>query len=305
MYIYKTNVSTLVYKYILLVSFFFFNLNAFSQIDTTYVPFPTDSVAWNETYRSTTPIDEPSYQIFIFMIGETDTIDNKLYNIVYRGSVAFEVNNNTYIMGYWREENKIVYFKDHNITEPEKIYYNFNLNIGDTIFYNNIYNDFSVLQSIDSIEIVDGSYRKRYHYFSSSFQMTQVEGIGNIEINSGGILHPNVSFFFENENTINCVIRPNEVIFKNKNIPDHNCYELGLPITKVDDLNLSIFPNPFEDVLQINNLNQEVKISILSQTGKLVFKEENFNKNFINLNFLDKGIYFLKIENQYYKIVKM
>ncbi len=77
------------------------------------------------------------------------------------------------------------------------------------------------------------------------------------------------------------------------------------------NLNIDIYPNPFNNFLQINSKNNTLtQISIFNNLGQEVFKTfTKKKKNPINLNFLEKGTYFLKITNNkdlfyYHKILK-
>ena len=40
-------------------------------------------------------------------------------------------------------------------------------------------------------------------------------------------------------------------------------------------------------------------------TGEIVFQKDNFSGNQIDLSFLKKGVYFLKVEQDYHKIIKL
>lgn len=100
---------------------------------------------------------------------------------------------------YLREDNKTVYVY-HPDSLAERILYNFNLNLGDTFFFDNspnLYfnNQFSVVQEIDSIQIGD-TYHKRFklntHYniYYPDEYLYFIEGVGS----NLGILYDRPSF---------------------------------------------------------------------------------------------------------------
>ena len=76
--------------------------------------------------------------------------------------------------------------------------------------------------------------------------------------------------------------------------------------------NFTIISNPFKEELKITSKNinpKDYRLDIYNQLGQRVFKQENFI-NRLDLQFLSKGVYFLKIKNknkrvlQSFKIIK-
>lgn len=69
--------------------------------------------------------------------------------------------------------------------------------------------------------------------------------------------------------------------------------------------NINIYPNPFEDYIEISDLNLNCKYSIFNSHGQKIKEGEilsGYNK--INTSFLSKGVYLLKINNETFKIIK-
>ncbi|MDR1345688.1 MAG: T9SS type A sorting domain-containing protein [Bacteroidales bacterium] len=69
-------------------------------------------------------------------------------------------------------------------------------------------------------------------------------------------------------------------------------------ITELIEKEVTIYPNPFEDVLYIDTENQINKIEIFSVTGERVFQSLKVSKNNINLSNLKPGIYFIVLNVQ-------
>ena len=63
---------------------------------------------------------------------------------------------------------------------------------------------------------------------------------------------------------------------------------------------ISIYPNPVQNTLTIDNLDAINKIIITDITGKIVFKSEKNNQKTLTVDFLNKGIYILTIETDTY-----
>ena len=63
---------------------------------------------------------------------------------------------------------------------------------------------------------------------------------------------------------------------------------------------ISIFPNPVQNTLTIDNQDAINAITIMDITGKVVFRSENRNDKTLNVDFLNKGIYIISIETDTY-----
>jgi len=87
--------------------------------------------------------------------------------------------------------------------------------------------------------------------------------------------------------------------------PDIGAYEFfATGINSFDNLaNLNIYPNPVIDFLSISNLNKQVDYQVFNLEGKLLRKGVVQN-NQINLSDLSSGIYFVRINQQTFKVIK-
>ena len=77
-------------------------------------------------------------------------------------------------------------------------------------------------------------------------------------------------------------------------------------VTGVNDFNkeslLKVFPNPFTKHIQIENLKPNFIVELFNSIGVKIYAGTQIElQDFSNLT---KGIYFIKIENSTYKIVK-
>ncbi len=163
---------------------------AFSQ---KYAPFSSKgswnvvdqhSILVNDQFKSDTLISR------YFLSGDT-LIDNNRY-------VKLNVENinpasSPRTIGALREDNKRVYYRGEQFgggqpfgSDYEFVLYDFNKQIGDTIFHDSYHSVYSVIKGIDSVQI-DLSYRKRYQIESNNIydfpEEYWIEGIGNV--NSG------------------------------------------------------------------------------------------------------------------------
>lgn len=92
-----------------------------------------------------------------------------------------------------------------------------------------------------------------------------------------------------------------------------NCVTInGLGLNKLDNSNVLIYPNPTEDIVNIEfiNYNTEVNYHLYNAQGKLIKTENNIKSSnvIIDLSVKNKGVYFINItsknNSKVYKIVK-
>lgn len=131
-----------------------------------YNTFPTSDAVWNIVGDNC--FTGAKYRIRYGFYGDT-IVDSMLYVKVYALYDTTLINPKSDYLGAIREINKRVYVKFPGY--PEMILYDFNLNIGDTIFYEyegwpggfQQFQHYLVMLDIDSVKLEDGKYRKQYH----------------------------------------------------------------------------------------------------------------------------------------------
>jgi len=73
----------------------------------------------------------------------------------------------------------------------------------------------------------------------------------------------------------------------------------------LEELGIKVYPNPAYEYVNIDLLNSEkTKVSIINILGGVVFNKEIVESEKIDLTKLNKGIYFLNLENSNGKSVK-
>lgn len=85
-----------------------------------------------------------------------------------------------------------------------------------------------------------------------------------------------------------------------------DCSEIGQTITTVADNQLTIFPNPAQDFIQINYTNAGTKmIEIINLNGVVVQQLiESGGSNYINISSLSPGMYIMQVSDERMRIVK-
>lgn len=198
----------------------------------------------------------------------------------------------------YREENGKFYLIPENETE-ERLLYDFNLIVGDTFVATygwGVVNDSITLEveTVDTVVTLDGVSRKRITLVNGNGKYGRwLEGIGSLDWT---FTYPGYAASLSGWLSFICHSQGTETIYPSSGNIDCNL------IIKTDDLkeNLSfeIYPNPVEDVLNVDFKNINAKsLVIVSLTGKVIL-EKNIGPEQNKLQFsinLEAGIYFAKV----------
>lgn len=115
-------------KKIMISLLFFLSVLTLYGQNSNYVPFPTSNAKWVTVFENcfTTPTSIYS----VSEISENDTIINGInYSMIYT-----DVDTGSTWCAF-REENKRIYFLFPDRNNEEILLYDFNLEVGDTMFY--------------------------------------------------------------------------------------------------------------------------------------------------------------------------
>lgn len=74
-------------------------------------------------------------------------------------------------------------------------------------------------------------------------------------------------------------------------------------IKEAFEANVSVYPNPTSDIIQIEGVSAKLLIKVYNALGSLILESENSTA--IDLSEFDKGIYYLKIYNRNKEIVRV
>ena len=239
----------------------------------------------------------------------TDTIIN---NLVYK-KVERSIDENHQFwsdFGFIREDsNKRVFYK-LNASDPEYLFYSFNIQLFDTLTafsINTFANNFFIQPqtyhaiSIDSI-LIGETFRKRINLGipeDSIFSFEQwIDSTGNI----GGLLHNNEMLVGRDSYSLLCFSENGTVKYHHPNFD--SCYVLTDLNEKYSvDMRVRIYPNPIYErsTLVVENSNGPVKmkIDIYDLIGRIVYSKIFFNELQLTRKEFYSGIYFYKISDRY------
>jgi hypothetical protein len=265
---------------------------------------PTDSAIWKS-------------RLLGGLGGYTASLSYKLNgDTLVNGFNYSKVYENNYLFGMMREEEKVVYFKPNpeyvnylffECDSSEFVLYDFNLEIGDT-FYTASCTEFGPADStyftkildVDSIQINDGSFRKRYLLSEISWMLPYglcglfewVEGVGNVSFDPF-YFHVDC---FESASYFTCLKIGENEIYRNC-AADSN--------KEIETINFKIIPNPTFNKVYIEGLNaySDYTITIYNLKGTAILGNLH-NQASIDLSSFDRGIYYCLIQTAQFQIVK-
>ncbi len=275
----KTTFSILIFIFL-----FCQNLNSQSFVDEgnqwSLVSYAFNGNAYNSTYRI-----------------EGDTLIN---GIVHKK--MWHTNEDPSI-GNWtlekiiREDSTQKVFQHIGIID-DLLIYDFGLSVGDTIFSNINPDEMAIVGAIDSIELNDGSKRKRLDLNSLTCPNLNdseywIEGIG-------GVSH--AMSFIENfcATDIGRFLRcfSNDGSFLYGPTDGSTCFIIN-STDEIEESKIKVFPNPTQDILNLeyDEMLKIEELNILNFNGQVIksFQVENgFSQ--INISDFPIGVYYLKIE---------
>ena len=225
--------------------------------------------------------------------GEAVTIGGLEYNTIY---VDSEVNG-YYLDGAFRNDGEQVYYCKWNGAsyDDEVLLYDYDLEEGDFFLDDSDH----PMQVTEVTTIIDnnGVSRKKISFsFTGLTDVTEfwIEGVGS----NRGFMHVGMWEASHDSNGemyhLLCYHVNDNVVYVN---PEYNTCDIDEIEENTID-NVSIYPNPANEVIKIlndNNLNI-TSIEIIDLTGRTVMSTENCEE--INISELSEGQYFVKISGE-------
>ena len=193
-----------------------------------------------------------------------------------------------------REEDGKVW-KRYSIAHPETLLYDFTASVGDTLRIG----DFAEEIVLDSISVVQiGDVDRRKFWFGLEYdglgnpraKETWVEGIGS----DYGLLWSGYYGVYDGWHCLLCFHQYGELVWQN---PEYNtCSYPYDAVEENKDSEITVYPNPGNNTLNIRTALQNARIEIYDITGKLVYNQEiTGNNTRINAEGWPSGTYVWKV----------
>ena len=259
--------------------------------------------SWSTLTYGLGALNIPCCVVTEFTYFERDTlIDAISYKKVF--SCDDSLRENIIYEGLIREQDKKTYFIPAN-SEIEYLLYDFSLEQGMSIDYSfwrtREPSVFFYVNNVDSVEI-NGFMKKRIELtLNGRIVDIWIEEIGSLS----GILHPMYSGFLAGNVRLLLCYRQNNELLYNNSVYSQCYYDKAEDIVSVQTIeivsvqtieidNVSVFPNPVNDILTISTSNKTItRIELFDILGKRVYSE--IYKNTFDVSSFPKGIYMLKV----------
>ena len=218
---------------------------------------------------------------------------------------------------FFREEKGIVY-RWNNSNNTEDTIYNFNLKVGQTMTYDRFdvsptYQTIAIVYSVDTVELLDGSKRRKISVYNPRFLSggyyirSFIEGIGNIEL---GTFAPEQ--IFDNVGVVfRCFYQKGQYVFGNHDGRCRDIYQnFPLTVSKIEELkNLKLIQHTGNGTISFHLENVgNYSCKVYNALGATLFTpvvRQGLNQ--ISVRDLPKGIYFVQVydlENRRQKTLK-
>jgi len=214
------------------------------------------------------------------------------------------------IYGFIREDSSKKVFYKMNVSQPERLFYDFDLNVNDTITayslltwgINNteIQSQFYHVLSIDSI-LIGETYRKQINLSFPGDTVYSFEHWIDSTGNTGGILHNSVQLVGQDSYSLLCFTE--DGIVKYHNLYFDSCWVVsGINEYNFKDLTINVFPNPLSkpDFLTVDakGTAEDIQIDFFDLLGTNILSKCFRKEIKLNMSYFPTGIYFYKVHNQ-------
>ena len=293
-------------KKVLLILFVIASVAKQSHSQTNvYHPFPDSNAVWiNEKvtcldWQSNPPcISSMDYHLYYYFLKGDTTVGTNVYHKIYRIDSSAVASMGGFLGGIREDANRKIFLTD--FSTAEKLLYDFSsTNIGDTIVRSS-YLCFGIISSIDSVQLDNGQWRKRYTTTACGWpsQISYViEGIGsNYDLIQGPNSGEYVSW------SLRCFHQNNSLVYIYDTASTASCY-MNYLHTGIDEqqnkFSFLISPNPFstQTTLQANRNLQNATLTVYNSFGQEVKQIKNISSQSITLqrDNLPSGLYFIRL----------
>lgn len=253
----------------------------------SYLPFPEQGGIWGSEHSSIICLNGITAVCYVNKtVTNGDTIINGLKYVkllersLQQDGGGWLALTGIYNAGFLRNDsiNKRVYYKE-TASSNDTLLYDFNLEVGDTLPVSMVYDPQQSVITVDNIDTITENevMLRRYHLDHAGWGDSYlIEGVGS----TLGLFSPIVPFFEFTWDLV-CYYNYEKMISWGSGWCDQIIVDVqGLSEGK----NLSVYPNPFNNTLNINYSNKDheiISVEIYNSIG-----QKNFSQNILHFPFI-------------------
>ena len=286
-----------------------------------YVPFPTGNAEWNVFYAYSYHGEPMDTTLLQYSLQGDTTISGLIYRKVCR-NIGSQIEPIYKGVGGLREQDKKVFYIGESYggtyyySDHEVILYDFNKQIGDTVWLDSHMGLNYVIINTDSVKI-GNEYRKRFE--TQRFGSTEyiIEGIGNVNSGLFGVITPIPTCIECHQDwQFVCFSQNGETMFLNPAFI--NCNSLlmsSISESRATNQFVQVYPNPAKEYIQFQFDFADKKnttIEIIDYTGKrlaIIPVTTGLLKYNFDISHFPVGVYFVLVHslygNEVHKIIKL
>jgi len=271
-----------------------------------YHPFPEDNVCWtvvefNQTYYY--------WDTYIYTVKGDTVINSKPYKKIWQlDDIPGTQDTSWYLHSFMRQDTlqkKAWFIRRYMSETTEKLGYDFNVQIGDTVYLpafdyeNSGDSGFVVIHpGFDSTLLWTGEYRKNYFYANLNHNIGLdpyvIEGVGTQRTP-----FPNLYYYDSFHQSEMTCLKVNEIyLYGASPIPDE-C-DFTVDINEImPNQTVTVKPTPCNSYVNIqfpDYINKEIELKIFNSFGKIILQRKASPQNkelSINTTFYKNGLYII------------
>ncbi len=298
---------------------FCFLISFFSSFSQTHNPINYYNSGWNIlSYKLDSITQFPGIidQYRFYFYGDSVINSNYYHKCFYNfkrhnfSLLAVLPDDSGHYVGSLRNNGLLYYFLPRD-SSNERLIYNFNLAVGDTVplGYSVFQNKIKILGFTDSLTLLDNSIRTKYYYYyydSSGFVSGggfYYDEIGDISGLIDSNLYEKDHYSGGVENYSYCVNGNMKFVDMNYHFaPGYDCAFPVIVAEHSEDIERLIYPNPTTGIINIKSRpNGGISlIKIINLFGEILIETHinNANSNQLDLSSFESGLYYLSIETE-------
>ena len=223
--------------------------------------------------------------------------DIELEGVLYRKMMYVQdyIYYSTGMVGAFREEDKKVYVRwwqpGLQYYMEEKLYYDFNLHVGDSFDVGWNEPCFIQVVAIEEVEMEDGSVRNKF-VFNDGWEDPEIwiEGVGSL---AGVANRFDPDLMSSSFSYLQCYFEDDNLVWT-----DGECWD---NVNETAAEQVSVYPNPAKDGVAIEGI-EAAEVQVYNTLGQPVKKVRGTNE--VDLEELPQGLYLLRIEAKGGQVVK-